>query len=329
MRKELGPESAPAIRSRELVKSFAGVPAVNGIDLDIARGQVFAVLGPNGAGKTTLVRMLATLTRPDAGTAEVFGYDVVREATAVRSLVGLTGQYASVDSDLTARENLVMFARLLGMSRRTAQVKTDELLDRFGLDYAADRAPKNFSGGMRRRLDLAASLVAQPPLLFLDEPTTGLDPRTRVQLWDTVRDLVRDGTTVLLTTQYLEEADQLADRIAVVDRGRLVAEGSAEDLKAESGSATLELGLANPDDSARALLVTRSVLSCDVTITAAGDAVSAPLTDLAVVPDLLHALRAAGIDITGINTRKPSLDDVFFALTGRPDNPTHRQGDAA
>ena len=304
-----------AIQSIGLGKSFGQFRAVDGIDLAVPAGSVYAVLGPNGAGKTTLVRMISTLLRPDEGVAKVFGYDVVQDATAVRSLIGLTGQYASVDEDMTARENLVIFGKLLGKSKVRAQETAAELLADFGLDDAADRLLKNFSGGMRRRLDLAASLVASPPLLFLDEPTTGLDPRTRAQLWDRLRTLVAQGTTILLTTQYLEEADLLADRIAVVDKGRLVAEGTADELKATIGDRLLELTLSDPALVATAAVVISRLCSGNAVVSESGT-VAAPLDDLESLPELLLALRADGIGITDINVKKPSLDEVFFAITG-------------
>src|ERR671932_2621132 len=241
--------SVPAIEATGLVKVFGDNRAVDGVDLVVEQGAVYGVLGPNGAGKTTTISMLATLLRPDGGSARIFGHDVVREAAVVRGLIGVTGQYASVDEKLSATENLVIFGRLLGLRHGAAKRKADELLEEFSLTDAAKRPLAKFSGGMRRRLDLAASLIAQPPLIFLDEPTTGLDPRTRAQMWDTIRRLVATGSTVLLTTQYLDEADQLADRIAVIDRGRVVAVGTAEDLKASVGTASLQLRLADATDA--------------------------------------------------------------------------------
>lgn len=313
----MGLGSPLAIEATGLVKNYGRFRAVDGIDLAVPAGIVYAVLGPNGAGKTTTVRMLATLLRPDAGRAAVFGYDVVSDATAVRSLIGVTGQYASVDEDLTAAENLMIFGKLLGLSRTQAKAKATGLLEEFGLEAAANRSLKHFSGGMRRRLDLAASLISHPPLLFLDEPTTGLDPRTRAQMWTTIRTLVAAGSTVLLTTQYLEEADQLADRIAVIDNGRLVADGTADDLKAAVGASTLMLVLTDPSAAAEAAGIVAGYTRTEVTVSGNGG-VAAPLTDLSLMPELLFALRAAGIELQEINVQKPSLDEVFFTITGQP-----------
>ncbi|MGU3292210.1 ATP-binding cassette domain-containing protein [Williamsia sp. M5A3_1d] len=320
-----------AIETAGLGKRFGGRLAVSGVDLVVARGSVHAVLGPNGAGKTTLVRMLATLLRPDLGSARIFGHDVVGHATEVRSLIGLTGQYASVDEDLTALENLMIFGRLLGRSRADARARARELLEVFALTESATAIVKTFSGGMRRRLDLAASLVSRPPLIFLDEPTTGLDPRTRVQMWETVRSLVDDGATVLLTTQYLEEADQLADRIAVIDHGTMVAEGTADELKASVGSASLLLTLVDPADHAVAAGVIGRHTSTTVTTSevAGGQgtrnrpaSLSVPITDTALVGTILVALSAAGVEVAAMSVARPSLDDVFFALTARPGSTT-------
>ncbi|GMA49945.1 daunorubicin resistance protein DrrA family ABC transporter ATP-binding protein [Alicyclobacillus contaminans] len=249
-----------AVEARGLVKQFGDNRAVDGVDLTVRAGTIYGVLGPNGAGKTTTIRMLATLLRPDAGWARIFGYDVVKEPQIVRQLIGVTGQYASVDESLSATENLIIFSRLLGLGRAEAKRKAAELLEEFGLTEAAKRPLKNFSGGMRRRLDLAASLIAQPPLIFLDEPTTGLDPRTRAQMWDTIRRLVKTGSTVLLTTQYLDEADQLADRIAVIDRGRVVAEGTVDELKLSVGTSSLQLRVQSPTDMDRARQMVDQVL---------------------------------------------------------------------
>ncbi|WP_158370638.1 ATP-binding cassette domain-containing protein [Cellulosimicrobium cellulans] len=317
-----------AVEARGLVKTFGDNRAVDGIDLQIRTGAVYGFLGPNGAGKTTTIRMLATLLRPDAGTATVFGRDVAREAQAVRSLIGVTGQYASVDESLSATENLVLFARLLGLSRVDARRTSAALLEEFGLTEAAARPLKNFSGGMRRRLDLAASLIAQPPLIFLDEPTTGLDPRTRLQMWETVRRLVAGGSTVLLTTQYLDEADQLADRIAVIDRGRLVAEGTGAQLKASVGTSRLQIGLAEPADEPEALRIARSVLGVEPTRARDGR-LSAPVPTADSAGDLLVALRSAGIPLHDIAVQEPTLDEVFLTLTGHASTAPAPAEDAA
>src|SRR5690625_2828813 len=252
-----------AVSTRGLRKKFGSFEAVAGIDLTVYRGEIFGVLGPNGAGKTTMLNMLATLLPITEGSGEIFGYDVAKQSHQVRQLLGLTGQYASVDESLTATENLRMFARLLGFSRSEARTRTDELLTEFSLQDAARKPISQFSGGMRRRLDLAASLITRPPLIFLDEPTTGLDPRTRGQMWDTIRDLIKDGCTVLLTTQYLEEADQLADRIAVIDRGKKVAQGTSDELKASVGVSTLQLELSDAGDIPVASGVVREVLDAE------------------------------------------------------------------
>ncbi|NLU84148.1 ATP-binding cassette domain-containing protein [Rhodococcus sp. HNM0569] len=311
------PHSAvPAIEADGLVKLFGKQRAVDGVSLAVPQGTVYGVLGPNGAGKTTTVRMLATLLRPDGGRARVFGHDVVAEPNAVRSLVGVTGQYASVDEDLSATENLMIFSRLLGLSGRDAKRKSTELLEEFGLTEAADKPLKNFSGGMRRRLDLAASLISHPPLLFLDEPTTGLDPRTRAQMWDTIRRLVADGSTVLLTTQYLDEADQLADRIAVIDRGRVIADGTANELKASVGTSSLGLVLVDRTDTERARVILSGFLGVEVSVTPEAGGLTAPLTDASITPELLIRLRDEGIAVDEITVQKPSLDEVFLTITG-------------
>lgn len=307
-----------AVEATGLVKTFGSNRAVDGVDLRVEAGTVYGVLGPNGAGKTTTISMLATLLRLDGGEARVFGHDVRREPHVVRQLIGVTGQYASVDETLSATENLVVFGRLLGLSRTEAKRKSTELLERFGLSEAARRPLRGFSGGMRRRLDLAASLIAQPPLIFLDEPTTGLDPRTRAQMWDTIRELVATGSTVLLTTQYLDEADQLADRIAVIDHGRVVAEGTSDELKASVGTASLQLRLA---DSTPARLAEASDLVLRVLGTAAvaspeGSRLTAPMADPDRVTDLLVSFRDAGISLAEMSVQKPTLDEVFLTITG-------------
>jgi ABC-2 type transport system ATP-binding protein len=295
--------------------------AVDGVDLEVAPGEVFGVLGPNGAGKTTMLRMLATLLAIDGGHAEVLGVDVRRHPHVVRQLIGLTGQYASVDEGLTAAENLWLFGRLQGLGGAAARATARRLLAQFGLEDAADRPISQFSGGMRRRLDLAASLITQPPLIFLDEPTTGLDPRTRGQMWDTIRTLVDDGATVLLTTQYLDEADQLADRIAVIDRGRKVAEGTPDELKSSVGNSSLHLLLTEPAQLDRAAGTVRGVLGTDVVLTPERGRITVPLDRADDAADVLVALRAAHVSIASVSVQKPSLDEVFLALTGHDTSP--------
>ncbi|OPH53287.1 ABC transporter [Paenibacillus ferrarius] len=304
-----------AVEASGLVKTFGENRAVDGVDLNVPTGSIYGVLGPNGAGKTTTINMLATLLRPDAGSARIFGHDVVKESQIVRQLIGVTGQYASVDESLSATENLMIFSRLLGLGRVEARQKTADLLEEFGLSEAAKRPLKNFSGGMRRRLDLAASLIAQPPLIFLDEPTTGLDPRTRSQMWETIRRLVKTGSTILLTTQYLEEADQLADRVAVIDRGRVVAEGTVDELKASVGTSSLQLSVQNPDDIDKASQTVERVLQAKAVIT--GGKITAPMSDADRVTDLLISLREAGIHLAEMSVQKPTLDEVFLTITGQ------------
>lgn len=306
-----------AIEVKGLQKVFGDNKAVDGIDLEVPSGMIYGVLGPNGAGKTTTINMLATLLGPDGGTAKIFGHDVVKEPQVVRQLIGVTGQYASVDDKLSAVENLVIFGRLLGLSRKEAKAKANELLEEFGLTEAAKRPLSKFSGGMRRRLDLAASLIAQPPLIFLDEPTTGLDPRTRNQMWDTIRRLVKSGSTILLTTQYLEEADQLADRIAVIDKGRVVAEGTPNELKRSIGAATLQLQISNEVHIAEARSIIEKVLGVK-TQNPEPKLITAPMKDPDTVTDLLVALKREQIKLDEVSVQKPSLDEVFFALTGKP-----------
>ncbi|GAB3315179.1 daunorubicin resistance protein DrrA family ABC transporter ATP-binding protein [Geodermatophilus aquaeductus] len=304
-----------AIEASGLGKSFGTTRAVDGVDLAVPAGTIYGVLGPNGAGKTTTIRMLATLIPPDAGSARVLGHDVVREADAVRELVSLTGQLASVDEELTGRENLVLLGRLLGYSRAAARTRADELLDAFDIAEAAGRLVKHYSGGMRRRLDIAASIVVTPRLMFLDEPTTGLDPRSRNQVWEIVRALVAEGTTILLCTQYLEEADQLADGLAVIDRGRVIAEGTPGNLKASVGTGSLQVRLLDPGrrDEAADLLeraVGPVVLEPDP---AALSAVGADAERAAIA---VAGLATAGIPLAHFSLQQPSLDEVFLALTG-------------
>jgi ABC-2 type transport system ATP-binding protein len=307
-----------AIETTSLQRSFGSTRAVAGVDLAVPVGGVYGFLGPNGAGKTTTIRMLATLLPPDGGRALVLGHDVVREAAAVRARVGLTGQFASVDEDLTGRENLQLIGRLMGLPRGESRRRTADLLEAFGLSEAAGKQAKHYSGGMRRRLDIAASLVVTPDLLFLDEPTTGLDPRSRNQVWDIVRTLVAEGTTVLLTTQYLDEADQLADRIAVIDHGRVIAEGTPGQLKASVGSGSLQVRLrdATRRDDAAALL--ERLLGVPVQRQADPAALTARLDGAAAAARALGELAVEGIDVTEFALGQPSLDEVFLALTGHP-----------
>ena len=306
-----------AIEATGLVKSFHGTTAVDGVDLAVRAGSVYGVLGPNGAGKTTTIRMLATLLHPDAGTALVLGHDIVHDAHAVRAAVTLTGQLASVDEDLTGRENLILLGWLLGLKRPEAKSRADELLEAFGLTEAASRLVKHFSGGMRRRLDIAASMVVTPHLMFLDEPTTGLDPRSRNQVWEIIRSLVAGGTTILLCTQYLEEADQLADGIAVIDHGKVIAEGTPAQLKASVGSGSLRVRLLDPADRDEAERVLNRELS-SVTREVDSAALSAPCPDADQGALALAELARAGVRIAEFSLGQPTLDEVFLALTGHP-----------
>jgi ABC transporter DrrB family efflux protein len=312
--------SDSAVHVQGVVKRFKTTTALAGVDLDVEEGTVFGLLGPNGAGKTTLVRVLATLLPPDAGTAEVFGHDVVRDAAGVRELLGLTGQFAAVDEILTGRENLEMFGRLFDLSAAEARRRANELLERFDLADAADRPARTYSGGMRRRLDLASSLLTRPRVLFLDEPTTGLDPRSRIEIWSVVRELVREGTTVLLTTQYLEEADQLAEQIAVIDHGRVIAQGTGSELKDRVGGQILELELvtAAERDRARAALTGIGCGEPEPGERLAQLTLPAPRDGLEMIEDAASALRKAGIAVSDLGLRRPTLDDVFLQLTGAP-----------
>lgn len=309
-----------AIQTEGLTKRFGELIAVDNVDLGARAGTVLGVLGPNGAGKTTIVRMLATLSEPTAGTARVGGFDIVRDAARVRSLIGLTGQFAGVDELLTGEENLLFIGRLLGMPKREARARARELLGQFNLSDAADKAAKTYSGGMRRRLDLAASLVGRPRLLFLDEPTTGLDPRARGELWNLVRGLVADGTTVLLTTQYLEEADQLADDIAVIDHGTVIATGTPTQLKAKIGGRTLRI---QPEDPTQLEAIGAIVAGRfpELDPLTEGGTVTVGVNDDAVMPVLAADLREHGIVLTDFHLGLSSLDEVFLTLTGRRAEP--------
>jgi daunorubicin/doxorubicin transport system ATP-binding protein len=307
-----------AIETEGLVKVFGATRAVDGVDLAVPPGTVQGVLGPNGAGKTTAIRMLATLLVPDGGRARVLGHDIVTEADAVRAAVSLTGQFASVDEELTGRENLILVCRLLGMGHRPAGERADELLEAFGLADAAERLVSTYSGGMKRRLDIAASIAVTPDLLFLDEPTTGLDPRSRNQVWDIVRVLVAAGTTVLLTTQYLDEADQLADRIAIIDHGRIIAEGTPGQLKASVGSGAFRVRL--HDAAARPTAARMLAATLGVAVETNGDpvALTAHGAEPARITRALDDLAGAGILVEEFSLGQPSLDEVFLALTGHP-----------
>ena len=304
-----------AIDASGLEKSFGTNRAVCGVDLEVQRGSDYGILGPNGAGKTTTIRILATLVRPDAGDARVLGHDVVRDADAVRGAISLTGQLASVDEDLTGEENLILLARLLGFRHRQAKSRAAELLEAFDLIEAADRLVKGYSGGMRRRLDIAASIIVTPELLFLDEPTTGLDPRSRNQVWDIVRALAAGGTTILLSTQYLEEADRLADRIAVIDHGRVIAEGTSGELKASVGAGALHVRLrdANQLADAAALLLR---LTGEVYFEPEPATLSAPSRDAGRAAEAVQELSRYGIEVATFSLGQPTLDEVFLALTG-------------
>ncbi|WP_238709486.1 ATP-binding cassette domain-containing protein [Natronorubrum halophilum] len=307
-----------AIETEGLVKHFGDTKAVDGVDLTIPAGGIYGLLGPNGAGKTTTIRMLATLLRPDAGSARVLGHDVVSDADEVRSRMSMTGQFASVDEDLTGRENLVLLARLLGYSRAQAKARTNELLEAFGLTEAGTRQVKTYSGGMRRRLDIAASIVVTPELLFLDEPTTGLDPRNRSQVWDIIRALVADGTTVLLTTQYLDEADHLADRIAVIDDGRIIAEGTPSELKSSVGSGVLNVRVRDPEQREEARQALTRILDVPVELESDPVALSARVAETDRIAHAFVELSRADIAITDFALGQPSLDEVFLALTDHP-----------
>jgi ABC-2 type transport system ATP-binding protein len=318
--------STLAVEASGLEKSFGDTRAVDGVDLAVRRGSVYGVLGPNGAGKTTTIRMLATLLRPDAGSARVLGHDIVEDADEVRGVVTLTGQLASVDEEMTGRENLILIARLLGLSRDQSKERAAELLEAFGLADAAGKLVKNYSGGMRRRLDIAASIVVTPELMFLDEPTTGLDPRSRNQVWDIIRALVKEGTTILLCTQYLDEADQLADGIAVIDHGKVIAEGTPAQLKASVGSGTLHVRLLDPDQRPEAERILSRELE-GVYLEPDPASLSCQCADVDRAAEAVGALARAGITVAGFSLGPPSLDEVFLALTGHTAEEASSEGE--
>ena len=319
----------PAIETERLTKRFGSTQALSGLDLTVPQGGILGLLGPNGAGKTTAVRVLATLLRPDSGHARVLGADVVRQAAEVRSRIGLTGQYAALDEYLTGRANLVMIGQLSRLSRSQARHRADELLARFDLTQAAGRAVKTYSGGMRRRLDLAASLIGRPEVLFLDEPTTGLDPNSRAVMWEIIRELAADGTTLLLTTQYLDEADQLAGQIAVIDAGRVVAEGTPDQLKAKVGEDRIAVQLVPGSDLAAAAAVVRALTTGTVDADLGQLLVTAQMpARVGVTTDVVRALDSAGIRVTDVTLRRSSLDDVFMILTGHRAAPESARADS-
>ncbi len=308
--------AAPAVMATGLVKRYGDLCAIDGIDLEVPRGTIFAILGPNGAGKTTLIRMLATLAKPDGGRAEVMGFDIVAEAQKVRAEIALTGQFASLDEDLTGRENLILLARLWGFRGAGARGRADDLLAAFDLSDAADKQVNDYSGGMRRRLDIAASLVVTPSVLFLDEPTTGLDPKARQDVWRMIRALAASGVTILLSTQYMEEADQLAARIAVIDHGRKIAEGTNRELKAQIGTGMLHVSLTDPAKLEHATRMLSERLGHPVQRSPEGAELTVIAGDAAAANEAIAALMAAGIEISDFALGQPSLDTVFFALTG-------------
>lgn len=306
-----------AIETSGLTKHFGETKALRGVDLQIKKGSVYGILGPNGAGKTTTVRALATLIRPTGGTAEVLGFDVVKDAKEVRKKIGLTGQFASVDEEMTGVENLMLIGRLLGLKKKAARKRAEELLEGFGIAEAGKRLASTYSGGMRRRLDIAASLIVTPEILFLDEPTTGLDPRSRNQVWDMVRAIAKAGTTVVLTTQYLEEADRLAERIAVIDNGRVIAEGTPQELKASVGANTFTVRIRHKTKQKAARDILEARFKSEFR-KGTDDTELAGTADQSKVGTALNDLRKAGIEVTEFNMGSPSLDEVFFALTGKP-----------
>ncbi|MCX4749449.1 ATP-binding cassette domain-containing protein [Kitasatospora sp. NBC_01287] len=314
---QAGADRANAVEARGIVKHFGATKALDGVDLTVRQGTVLGVLGPNGAGKTTLIRVLSTLIKPDAGSAVVGGYDVLRQPKQLRRTIGLTGQYASVDEYLSGSENLYLIGRLLDLSRKDAKARAAELLERFSLTEAAGRPAKTYSGGMRRRLDLAASMIGRPRVLYLDEPTTGLDPRTRNEVWEEVRRMVADGSTVLLTTQYMEEAEQLATDLTVIDRGKVIANGTVDGLKAQVGGRTLRVRPTRPEELAEMVhCLTGAGIAGAVALPQDG-LLTVPISDEAQLTTVIGVLGTRGFGIAGIDTEVPSLDEVFLAITGK------------
>ncbi|MFU1797570.1 ATP-binding cassette domain-containing protein [Paenibacillus azoreducens] len=304
-----------AVSTKELVKEFPNKRAVNGISLDIKKGEIFGILGPNGAGKTTFLRMLATITKVSGGSAKIFGKDVTKDARKVRSLIGLTGQYATVDEELTAMENLKLFGQLNGLSASQSKARALELLNQFSLTEAKDRPIREFSGGMRRRLDLSVSLIVKPPLIFLDEPTTGLDPRTRGEMWEVIRNLASDGATILLTTQYLEEADQLADRLAIINHGKIISLGTPNELKSLLSETQFEITLEHMKDTERTKQLIKTEIAQEAMISPEGTKLTVKLADTKVMTKLLLCFTQQNIEIKEFSVRKPTLDEVFLELT--------------
>lgn len=305
------------IEVKNLSKSFGSFKAVDSVSFEVKKGEIFGILGPNGAGKTTLVRMLATLLQPDSGSAILSGIDLEKNPQIIRRMIGLTGQYASIDEELSAYENLAIFCKLNGLTKKESAQRIDDLLKEFSLEYAKDRALKNFSGGMRRRLDLAVSLIAQPKIIFLDEPTTGLDPRTRGEMWETIKQLVNNGATVVLTTQYLEEADQLADRMMIIDHGAIIAMGTAKQLKQKIGSSTLEISLQDEHQLAKGKTIVENVTNETVQMIQGENMLRLPMENVDFLSPILTAFSTEKITVEQLSVRQPSLDEVFLTLTNK------------